>query len=570
MSFRVLMPLSLGVGLCKIVPFQVNYRTTTKCEVINTMNFEDFSLTKETLKALSEMGFEEPTPIQSRVIPKIMAGHDIIGQALTGTGKTAAFGIPIIERASKKVRPIALVLEPTRELAMQVSQELNRIGKYRRVSALPIYGGKSIEAQIRSIQQGVDIIVGTPGRVIDHLERGTLSFDRVAFVVIDEADEMLNMGFIDDVEGILKRTPQGRQTMLFSATMPQPIVDIARRHMQSPEKVKVNTKDVVVPKISQVFYEVRESEKINALKRLLDVEDPELAIVFCHTKREVDEVAMQLQETGFNAAALHGDFTQAHRDEVMNKFRSGKLDVLVATDVAARGLDIQNVSHVINYSIPQNPESYIHRIGRTARAGRSGIAITLVRPMEYRTLRLIEKTAKTRIDKKALPSDRDVIVARSRSIAKDITEIIGTDKHRLYMPLIKQLSGSYDTTEIAAAALFASYGDINEIRSDERPEYVRLFLTIGRKDKIQVSDILKSIAKEANIPYGKIGKIELMDKFTFIEVPEDLADKVIRSVDESIMSGRKVRIQKARARDYNDMQESGYYQKKTLRKGDSR
>ncbi len=516
------------------------------------MNFEDFSLTKETLRALSEMGFEEPTPIQAQVIPKIMNGHDIIGQALTGTGKTAAFGIPIIERCSKKIKPIALVLEPTRELAMQVSQEINRIGKYRKVHALPIYGGKSIEMQIRAINQGVDIIVGTPGRVIDHLDRGTLLLDTISFVVIDEADEMLNMGFIEDVESIIKKTPLNRQTMLFSATMPQPVIDIAKSHMRSPEKVKVNTKDVVVPKISQVFYEVRESEKINALKRLLDVENPELAIVFCHTKKEVDEVSMQLQETGFNAAPLHGDFTQAHRDEVMNKFRKGKLDVLVATDVAARGLDIQNVTHVINYSIPQNPESYIHRIGRTARAGKSGIAITLVRPMEYRTLRLIEKTAKTRIDKKALPSDRDVFAARSKSIAKDIAEIVDSGRHNLYMPLIKQLSESCGGHELAAAALFAAYGDIQDIESHDKPEYVRLFLTIGRKDKIQVADILKSIASEANIPYGKIGKIDVLDKFTFIEVPEELADKVIRSVDKMIMSGRKVRIEKAKEREQEE------------------
>ncbi|MCX8069353.1 MAG: DEAD/DEAH box helicase [Thermodesulfovibrionales bacterium] len=511
------------------------------------MNFQELGLSKEILKSLAEMGFEEPTPIQVLVIPKILSGKDIIGQALTGTGKTAAFGIPIIEKCSKKIKPSALILEPTRELAMQVSQELNRIGKHKKCNALPIYGGKSIEVQIRAIKQGVNIIVGTPGRVIDHLERGTLDIQNISYLVLDEADEMLNMGFIDDIETIIKRTPDDRQTMLFSATMPQPILEIAKKYMVAPEKVKVNTKDVVVPKVSQVFYEVRESEKIKALIRLLDVENPSLAIVFCHTKKEVDEVATQLQETGFNAGALHGDFSQAHRDEVMNKFRNGRLDVLVATDVAARGLDIQDVTHVINYSIPQNPESYIHRIGRTARAGKSGMAITLVRPREYRTLKLIEKTAKTKIDKKSLPSNKDVFEARSRAIANDIEEIILSEKYKLYSPLIEKFLNQYSCDKIASAAIFAAYGDIKEVEIEEqRHEYVRLFMTIGRKDKIQVADILKSVAAEAKIPHSKIGKIDVMDKFTFIEVPEELADKVIRSVDEKIMSGRKVRIEKAK------------------------
>lgn len=512
------------------------------------MKFQELGLSKETLKALSEMGFEEPTPIQTLVVPKIIDGKDIIGQALTGTGKTAAFGIPIVETCSKKIKPSALILEPTRELAMQVSQELNRIGKYKKCNALPIYGGKSIDVQIRAIKQGVNIIVGTPGRVIDHLDRGTLDIKNISYLVLDEADEMLNMGFIDDIEIIINRTPENRQTMLFSATMPQPILDIAKKYMISPEKIKVNTKDVVVPKVSQVFYEVRESEKIKALIRLLDVENPSLAIVFCHTKREVDEVATQLQETGFNAGALHGDFSQAHRDEVMNKFRSGRLDVLVATDVAARGLDIQDVTHVINYSIPQNPESYIHRIGRTARAGKSGMAITLVRPREYRTLKLIEKTAKTKIDKKALPSIKDVFEARTKAIAKDIEEIIESDRYELYSDVVEKLSKKYSFDKIASAGLYAAYGDIKEADYEDRKEYVRLFMTIGRKDKIQVADILKSVALEAKIPPSKIGKIDVMDKFTFIEVPEELADKVIRSVDEIIMRGRKVRIEKAKDR----------------------
>lgn len=522
------------------------------------MNFEDFSLSKETLKSISEIGFEEPTPIQVLAIPLLLNGLDVIGQAQTGTGKTAAFGIPIVEKCEKDKNPFAIILEPTRELAMQVALEINKIGKFKKIRVFPIYGGTSIERQIKVLKQGVDIIVGTPGRVIDHINRGTLSLSGTKIVVLDEADEMLNMGFIEDIESILKTIPLDRQTLLFSATMPQPIMDIARKYMKRPEKVKVNTKDVIVPKIKQIFYEVREEDKINALSRLIDVEDPQLAIVFCHTKREVDDVSMRLAQMGYNAGALHGDFTQARREEVMSKFKKGKLDILVATDVAARGLDIQNVSHVINYNIPQNPESYIHRIGRTGRAGRSGMAITFVTPREYRHLRLIEKTAKTVIDRKRLPSVADVIKAKEKNIIKDIGEIIKENKHACYASLVKELSEQYSFRDIAAAALYATYGEIKEapeegyekVRAKEEPRagIVRLFMTIGRKDKIKVPDIVKSIASEANIPYSKIGNIDVLDKFTFVEVPEDLADKVIRSVDDMIVKGRRVKIQRAKAR----------------------
>ncbi|MBI3591988.1 MAG: DEAD/DEAH box helicase, partial [Nitrospirae bacterium] len=302
------------------------------------MKFEDFSLSKETMKSISEIGFEEPTPIQVSTIPLIFNGLDIVGQAQTGTGKTAAFGIPIVDKCKKGKNPFAIILEPTRELAVQVAQEINRIGSHKRINVLPVYGGKSIESQIKALKRGVDVIVGTPGRVIDHINRKTLSLSEIKIVVLDEADEMLNMGFIEDIETILKTTPAERQTLLFSATMPQPIMNIAKRYMKTPEKIRINPKDVVIPKIKQVFYEVREGDKINALSRLLDVEDPQLAIIFCHTKREVDDVSMKLGQMGYNANALHGDFTQARRDEVMYKFKEGMLDILVATDVAARGL----------------------------------------------------------------------------------------------------------------------------------------------------------------------------------------------------------------------------------------
>lgn len=515
------------------------------------MRFEDFSISKETLRSISELGFEEPTPIQVSTIPLILNGQDIIGQAQTGTGKTAAFGIPVIELCPKGKAPFAIILEPTRELAVQVAQEINRIGVHKNIRVLPVYGGKSIDSQIKTLKRGVDVIVGTPGRVIDHINRRTISLSDIRMVVLDEADEMLNMGFIEDIETILKTTPSERQTLLFSATMPQPIMNIAKRHMRSPEKIRVNTKDIVIPKIKQVFYEVREEDKINALSRLLDVEDPQLAIVFCHTKREVDEVSMKLGQIGYNAGALHGDFQQARRDEVMHKFKNDMLDILVATDVAARGLDIQNVTHVINFSIPQNPEGYIHRIGRTGRAGKSGMAITFVTPREYRHLKLIEKAAMTTIDKKRLPSPADVIKAREKNIVRDISAIVDANKHTAYLQATKDLTEKYSFADIAAAALYAAYGEVKENLTDKteaKTGMARLFMTIGRTDKIKVADIVKSIASEANIPYSKIGNIAVFDKFTFVEVPAELAEIVIHSVDDIVMKGKRIKVQHAKAK----------------------
>jgi len=518
------------------------------------MKFEDFQISKETLKVISKIGFEEPTPIQASAIPLVMQGGDVIGQAQTGTGKTAAFGIPIIEMHKRSKRPFAIILEPTRELAVQVAQELNKIGSGRNVHAFPVYGGKSMENQIRTLKTGVDIVVGTPGRVIDHIQRKTLILSDIRIVVLDEADEMLDMGFIEDIETILKSTPAERQTLLFSATMPQPILNITKKFMRSPEKIRINPRDVVVPEIKQVFYEVRDADKINALTRLIDVEDPQLAIIFCHTKRDVDDVAMKLQQMGYNASALHGDFTQSHRDEVMEKFKKGKLDILVATDVAARGLDIQNVTHVINFSIPQNPESYIHRIGRTGRAGRSGIAITFVTPREYRHLKLIERTAKTTIDKKKLPTSKEVLKAKEKAIFKDISDIIAENRHESYMKAVEKMIEEVPADIIAAAALCMALGEHKVAPMDEsspdRPVggVARLFMTIGRKDKITVSEIVKAIATGAGIPGKRIGKIELHDSFTFVEIPAEIADNVIHALDNVMVSGRRVKVSQAKAR----------------------
>jgi len=515
------------------------------------MNFDDFKLTKETHKAVTKLGFEEPTPIQVAAIPAIMKGMDVIGQAQTGTGKTAAFGIPIIEMFQRAKKPYALILEPTRELAVQVAEEISNISIFKKIQVLPVYGGKSIDTQIRAFRRGVDIVVGTPGRIMDHMNRKTFSLSDLKIVVLDEADEMLDMGFIDDIETILKQTPTARQTLLFSATMPEAILTIAKKYMKKPEKIRVNPGNMIVPKIKQVFYEVRNEDKLKALARLLDVEDPSLAIVFCHTKRDVDEVNQKLQHMGYNADALHGDYSQARREEVMGKFRRGQIEILVATDVAARGLDIQNVSHVINFSIPQNPENYIHRIGRTGRAGKAGIAITLVTPREYTFLRQIERKAQTVIGRQKLPSLQEAIGAQTKNIENSIATIIQENRHSGYATMIKSLSERFSLADIAAASLFAAYGELpGEMPSYDREVVtggrVRLFMTIGKMDKINVTDIVNSIASEARIPQRKIVNVRVLDKFTFVEVPEELADGIIGSLNDMVLKGRKVRVAEAR------------------------
>ena len=389
-----------------------------------------------------------------------------------------------------------------------------------------------------------------------------MSVDSVSMVVLDEADEMLDMGFIIDIERILQMTPESRQTMLYSATMPPEILKIAKRHMRDPLKIAINVKDIIAPKIKQVFYEVLERDKTEVLRRLLDVESPELTLIFCHTKREVDDVAARLQKLGYNAGALHGDFTQSHREDIMGKFREGKIDILVATDVAGRGIDVENISHVINYSIPQNPEGYIHRIGRTGRAGRAGIAVTFVTPREYRQLQLIEKVAKTKLSRREIPSASEVKKARQKLIKEDLAEIIEKGKHKPYITVVKELAEASDIQEIAAAALSLAFGSMEVpelVKHHPRPGekemrergmgergMTRLFMTLGRKDKVQAAEILKAVAGEAGIPGRSVGKIDIMDHFTFFEVPSDIVEKVLTAMNRAVIRGKKVAVTKAK------------------------
>lgn len=416
--------------------------------------FQELGITQPIMKALNNMGFEEATPIQEQTIPLGLEGKDVIGQAQTGTGKTAAFGIPMIEKIDKKQRKIqGLVVAPTRELAIQVSEEIHRLGKFKGIRSLPIYGGQQMQRQIRGLKDGPHIVVATPGRLLDHIRRKTINISQVGIAVLDEADEMLNMGFIDDIRDILKSIPTERQTLLFSATMPKEIRNIASTLMRSPEEVKVKSKEMTVSNIDQNFVEVHEKQKFDALTNLLDIHVPELAIIFGRTKKRVDEVTEGLQARGFRAEGIHGDLTQGKRMSVLNKFKNGRIEILVATDVAARGLDISNVTHVYNFDIPQDPESYVHRIGRTGRAGKTGVAISFITPREIPHLKLIEKVTKSKVKRIKLPSSDEARRGQQQITVENLARTIDTQNLEEYRETASTLLEEHDSVTVVAAAL---------------------------------------------------------------------------------------------------------------------
>ncbi len=416
--------------------------------------FEDLGIGQATLKAVLKMGFEEATPIQAETIPLSMENKDVIGQAQTGTGKTAAFGIPLVEKVDTKSESIqGIIIAPTRELAIQVSEELYKIGAGKRVRVLPIYGGQDIGRQIRSLKKAPHIIVGTPGRVLDHINRKTLRLDHVNTVILDEADEMLNMGFIEDIEAILAETPEERQTLLFSATMPGPIQRIAEKFMKNPTVVRVKAKEMTVPLIEQYYIEVQERNKFDVLTRLLDIQAPELAIVFGRTKRRVDELSEALNLRGYTAEGIHGDLSQAKRLSVLRKFKEGNIDVLVATDVAARGLDISGVTHVYNFDIPQDPESYVHRIGRTGRAGKQGVALTFITPREKPYLGIVEKTTKRKMERMKPPTLDEALEGQQRAVVDKILQTIESNNLQYYKAAADELLEANDASTVVAAVL---------------------------------------------------------------------------------------------------------------------
>lgn len=421
-----------------------------------TEKFEDLSLSREIDKAIADLGFEETTPIQAQTIPIALQGKDIIGQSQTGTGKTIAFGIPIIEKLHTRSKNVqSIILCPTRELAIQVAEELKRLLKYRKdINILPVYGGQPIDRQIRALKSGIHIVIGTPGRVIDHINRSTLKLNNVKTVVLDEADEMLNMGFIDDVETILDKVPEERQTLLFSATMPKPILNLTKRYQKNPEFIKVVHKQLTVPRVKQVYFELKESMKLEVLCRLIDMHNLKSSLVFCNMKRRVDELVMHLQARGYMADGLHGDLTQPQRDRAMGKFRKNMTEILVATDVAARGIDVDNIEAVFNYDLPQDEEYYVHRIGRTARAGKKGHAFTFVVGREVYKLKEIQNYANIKIDRKPVPSFSDVEEARTSALLDKLKDIIEDGKHEQYVHIIEPLlKDEYTSIDIAAALL---------------------------------------------------------------------------------------------------------------------
>ncbi|OEH85971.1 RNA helicase [Desulfuribacillus stibiiarsenatis] len=504
------------------------------------------------------MGFEEPTPIQEECVPIVLQGHDVIGQAQTGTGKTAAFGIPLIQKVEENNKNVqALVLTPTRELAIQVAGELRKIGKLKQIKPLPIYGGQHITHQIRALNQGAQIVIGTPGRILDHLRRKTLKLDAVKTIILDEADEMLDMGFVDDIESIVSSAPRERQTLLFSATMPYEIKKLSTRYMKSPKNIAIAKGDVSVPLIQQFYYKVLERDKFDSFCRILDQEEIGLGIVFCRTKKGVDELTDSLQDRGYLAEGLHGDLSQPQRDKVMQKFREASIELLIATDVAARGIDVENVSHVFNYDIPQDPESYVHRVGRTGRAGKKGIAITLVTPREIKQLVAIQKQTKVNLNVKDVPSLEEVAKRMKEQWKDKVTEAVESSQLLEYETALQDLFAKYGAESVAAAAMkiavdtsFAKqdvhtydFGDTGSAKG-----MVRFFINVGKNGEFTPKIVMDILQEHAGIASSTIGKINIFDRFTFVEVAEAQAPFVYEAFQNTRVNGKRINVEPAKPR----------------------
>ena len=548
--------------------------------------FADLDLRDELQQALSSLGYEEPTPIQRDAIPILLAGSDAMAQAATGTGKTAAFALPILQRLESGHRPpepSALVLVPTRELCVQVSEAMHRYGRDLQVRCLPIYGGQPIVRQLRELKRGVDVVIATPGRAVDHIKRGTLALDRVRVVVLDEADEMLDMGFQDDLEAILEATPASRQTVLFSATMPARINSIARKHLRDPVRIESESAPVAKgesPAVRQTAYIVSRANKTAALGRILDIESPTATIVFCRTRDEVNTLTETLNGRGYRAASLHGGVDQSQRERVIARLRSGTADLIVATDVAARGLDIEQLTHVVNFDVPSAPESYVHRIGRVGRAGRAGVAITLAEPREHRILKTIQRVTGNQITIEKLPTVADLHSRRLELTRAALIESLGADDLDSFRVVIDSLSDDHDVVEIALAAVRlaheATSGPIVEVDipdevapahdqpkkqsgrsrtergTHERKEHgkksggadgqiARVQLNLGREAGIRPQDIVGAIANETGLKGRDVGGIEIADRFTVVEVPRKRAKDIVAALTSTRIRGRKAK-----------------------------
>ena len=530
---------------------------------MENITFEDLNLKSSILKAIKDLGYEHPSQIQAEAIPLAIEGYDLIGQAQTGTGKTAAFGCSILNNMKKSSKISSIILTPTRELAIQIYEELIKLSKYEKISILPIYGGDSIQKQIRELNKGIDIVVGTPGRVLDLIRRNALKLSNVQSLVLDEADEMLNMGFIEDIETVIKELPEERQTLLFSATMPDPIRKLAKNYMKKDSKI-VNIKKVsmTVSKIKQIYFEVNNKNKFEALCRVLDFDTPNAAIIFCKTKKGVDELVEGLQARNYVVEGMHGDMSQLHRMRTLKRFKEGSLSYLVATDVAARGIDVDDIEAVFNFDIPQDDEYYVHRIGRTGRAGRCGRAFSFVKGKEVYKLKDIMRYCKTKIYAQPIPSRDDVASIKAEKVLEEIGNIIENENLRDMIELIEQQVNTSDYTamDIAAAFLKQSISGIELSKEDRDMDsafdedtgaeegMVRLFINIGKKQKIKPGDILGAVAGEAKIPGKVVGAIDMYDNYTFVEVPKDYGKDVLRAMKNVKIKGKSVNVEPANRR----------------------
>ena len=528
---------------------------------METVRFEEMGLSEEIQKAVRYMGFEEASPIQAKAIPAMISGIDLIGQAQTGTGKTAAFGIPILEKVDPKLKKLqAIVLCPTRELAIQVADEIRNLSRYMHgIKVLPIYGGQDIVKQIRSLKSGTQIVIGTPGRVMDHMRRKTMKLDFVHTVVLDEADEMLNMGFREDIEFVLSGVPEERQTVLFSATMPKPIMEITKKFQDNAKVIKVTKKELTVPNIEQYYYDVKPKKKEEVLSRLLDIYSPRLSVVVCNTKKQVDLLVNALLGRGYFAAGLHGDMKQEQRDRVMQGFRTGKTEILVATDVAARGIDVDEVEAVFNYDLPQDDEYYVHRIGRTGRAGREGRAFSFVSGKEVYKLKEIQRYCKTKIYAQKVPSLNDVANTKMENILDDVERVIEQEDLDMMINAIEERVNNSEFTamDMAAAFLKICCGMTEDNKTTEENDWefgdtgagedgmVRLFINIGKKQRVRPGDILGAIAGESGMDGKLIGTIDMYDKYTFVEVPREYAREVLNAMKNVKIKGKTVAVEPA-------------------------
>ncbi|SNC61726.1 ATP-dependent RNA helicase DeaD [Hymenobacter gelipurpurascens] len=537
------------------------------------MKFSELTLSEEMQRAIAEVGYEEASPIQAAGIPVLLQGRDVIGQAQTGTGKTAAFSIPAIERIDTDSREVqCLVLCPTRELAVQVSGEIQKLGKYKRgLAVVPIYGGSSYDRQFRALERGVQIVIGTPGRVMDHIERGTLKLEHCKMIILDEADEMLDMGFRDDIETVLKKMPEERQTVFFSATMSKPIMDMTKRYQKDPQIVKVNHQEMTVTNIEQSYFEVRGPQKKDVLTRLIDMYNIKSGIVFANTKRMVDEIVGDLQAKGYFAEGLHGDMGQQQRQNTLDKFRKGTLEILVATDVAARGIDVENVEVVVNYDLPADEEYYVHRIGRTGRAGKLGKAFTFVSGRDIYKLRDIMRFTKATIKQERVPSFEDVSEVKTTLMLNSIKEVIVKGNLDKYIARVQRLidqdqEEAVTSLDVAAALLKMTMKedkraqeslDASRTQGAARAGFTRLFVTMGKKDRLHPRDIVDLIAENTSLTAGKVGDIALYDKFSFVEIPNEFVEEVISQLGRSTIQGRPVAFNIATPRQEGDAQQEG-------------